>query len=160
MKGALYTRYWAEPLRSQLGFPIADEVAIAGGYASYFQRGRAYWSALSGARVLRGAILAKYLAFGGPAWAFPTTDDLMTSDRVGWYAHFTKDKSILWYPGLGAHNVQGAIRGLYARLGWERSCLKYPRTDELRVAVGYQNGFQRGYITYNTSTRGTTYRCT
>ena len=36
------------------------------GQASYFSEARIYWSAASGAHVVRGPILAKYLAAGGP----------------------------------------------------------------------------------------------
>src|SRR5262249_42436113 len=38
--------------------------------------------------------------------------------------------SIYWTPGTGAHEVHGIIRDKWAALGWERSYLGYPITDE------------------------------
>ena len=160
VKGALFQRYWPGTTPYLYGFPIADEVAVPGGYASYFQRGREYWSLASGAHFVKGAILTKYLAFGGPVYGFPTIDEAKALDGRGYYSHFTNGKSIFWHPSTGAHGVQGAIRNRWASLGWERSCLGYPTSDEYRVAVGYQSKFQHGYITWNATTRVTSYRCT
>ena len=160
VKGALYQRYWPGTTPYLYGFPTADEAALPGGYGSYFQRGREYWSGASGAHFVKGAILTKYLALGGPTYGYPTVDEGKAGDGRGYYNHFTNNKSIFWSGATGAHGVQGAIRNRWASLGWERSCLGYPKTDENRVSVGYQSGFQRGYITYTTATGVTTHRCT
>jgi uncharacterized protein with LGFP repeats len=44
--------------------------------------------------------------------------------------------------------VHGAIRDRWAALGWERSALGYPTSDEFDVAGGRRNNFQHGYITW------------
>jgi uncharacterized protein with LGFP repeats len=132
---------------------------VAGGYASYFQRGREYWSSASGAHFVKGAIMTKYLTVGGPSFGFPTVDEQRARDGRGYYNHFTKGRSIFWYPGVGARYVQGAIRTRWASLGWERSCLGYPTSDEFKVSVGYQSNFQHGAIVWNATTRATTYVC-
>ena len=51
-----------------------------------------------------------------------------------------------------AHEVQGAIRSKWADLGWERSRLGYPTSDEVAVPGGRRNTFQHGSITWVAAT--------
>lgn len=60
----------------------------------------------------------------------PTSEEASTPDGVGRYRHFARG-SIYWSPSTGAHEVHGAIRDRWARLGWERGPVGYPMTDEL-----------------------------
>ncbi|MDP8932040.1 MAG: DUF1929 domain-containing protein, partial [Actinomycetota bacterium] len=58
---------------------------------------------------------------------YPLTDERPTPDGVGRYNHFERG-SIYWTPATGAHEVHGAIRGL-----WEAELtadLGYPTSDE------------------------------
>ena len=73
----------------------------------------------------------KYAALGGPAgWLGPaTTAELVAPDGIGHYRHY-RSGSIYWSPATGAHEVHGLIRDRWASLGWERSFLGYPLTDE------------------------------
>ena len=50
-------------------------------------------------------------------------------DGVGYYRHFAGG-SIYYHPHTGAHEVHGDIRAKWAGMGWERSPLGYPVTDE------------------------------
>jgi hypothetical protein len=159
VKGLLFQRYWPGSTPYVYGFPTADEVAVTGGYASYFQRGHEYWSPATGAKFVKGAILVKYLSLGGPKWGFPQTDEAKLTDGVGYVSHFAGSKSIFWSPSSGAKSVQGTIRAKYASLGWERSCLRYPIQDEVAVSVGRQSNFQRGWIVWNTRTGAVTHGC-
>ena len=90
---------------------------------------------------------------------FPKTDEMVTPDRIGRYNHFTGG-SIYWTPATGAHEVHGLIRDRWAALGWERSRLGYPTTDEYGVTFGRKNTFQRGEIFWNSWNRtlSVTYR--
>src|SRR5262249_25227364 len=56
--------------------------------------------------------------------------------------------SIYWTPRTGAHEVHGAIRDKWASLGWERSVVGYPSTDERTAhdGVGHYNHFENGSI--------------
>ncbi len=161
VKGALYQRYWQGAHPYVYGFPVADEVVVpGGGYASYFQRGREYWSAKTGARFVKGAILTRYLSLGGPAWGYPTTDEAAMSDATGYISHFTGARSIVWHRTVGARVIRDPIRAKWASLGWQRSCLGYPSTDELTVSVGRQVNFQRGgAIVWNTRTGVVSHVC-
>ena len=66
---------------------------------------------------------------------YPLTNEYETPDGIGRYNHFQAG-SIYWTPRTGAHEVHGAIRGLWSQLGWERSFLGYPISDELTSADG------------------------
>jgi len=47
---------------------------------------------------------------------------------------------------LGAHEVHGAIRDEWQRLGWERSFLRYPVSDEGDTPGGRVSFFEGGKI--------------
>jgi uncharacterized protein with LGFP repeats len=74
------------------------------------------------------------------------TDETTTPDGIGRFNHF-QGGSIYWTPATGAHEVHGAIRDRWASLGWERSRLGYPTSDELVWAgTGRVSRFQGGSI--------------
>ncbi len=50
--------------------------------------------------------------------------------------------SIYWSPETGAHEVHGAIRDKWQSMGWERSKLRYPTTDERDIPGGRASTFQ------------------
>jgi beta-lactamase class A len=85
-----------------------------------------------------GAILAKYLALGGPGGflGYPTTNETPTPDGIGRFNHFANDGSIYWTPNTGAWSIHGAIQDKWASLGWEQSFLRYPVTDETGTPDG------------------------
>src|SRR6185295_11918539 len=95
-----------------------------------------------------GAIRDKWIQLGG-ATSFlgePLTDETSTPDGVGRYNHF-QGGSIYWTPATGAHEVHGAIRDKWESMGWERSWLGYPVTDEIDFPEGGRvNSFERGQI--------------
>src|SRR3712207_8000062 len=64
-----------------LGYPTGDDVAVPGGFKTDFTGGSIYWSAATGPRMVRGAILQRYVAAGGPAsLGFPVADDGGTAE--------------------------------------------------------------------------------
>ena len=97
----------------------------------------------------------KYAALGGPAgWLGPaTTAELVAPDGIGHYRHY-RSGSIYWSPASGAHEVHGLIRDRWASLGWERSFLGYPLTDETMTPdrIGRYNHFQGGSIYWTPAT--------
>jgi uncharacterized protein with LGFP repeats len=114
-----------------LGAPTSQEVAIndaAGG------RYRHYRGRLFGAH---GNMIS--LSLHG---AHPTCD----SPELG---SFTAIKSsIYWTAATCAHVVQGEIRDLWAKRGWEKSSLGYPISDEMSTpdGRGRMSRFQHGDI--------------
>lgn len=72
------------------GLPLTGETDVPGGRQSVFQLGRIYWGMATGAHVVYGGILARYLAEGGPGsfLGLPRTDEYAVpggrrSDFVG-----------------------------------------------------------------------------
>lgn len=144
--------------RSFLGYPLTDETPTpdGGGRYNHFQGGSIYWTPATGAREVHGAIRGKWASLG---WersflGYPLTDETTTPDGVGRYNHF-QGGSVYWTPTTGAFEVHGAIRAKWAALGWERSFLGYPLTDETTTpdGIGRYNHFQGGSI-YWTPTTG------
>jgi uncharacterized protein with LGFP repeats len=108
-----------------------------------------------------GAIRQKYQELGGPTGflGYPITDELATPDGRGRYNHFANSGSIYWTRSTGAWSVHGAIQAKWASLGWERSCLGYPISDEYGIKGGRQSRFQNGTISYIFTTRRTVVSC-
>ena len=125
------------------------------GYWQRFEQGWVYWTPKTGAHWVTGAIFAKWAEMGWEQGflGFPLTDETPTPDNVGRYNHF-EGGSIYWTPETGAHEVHGAIRDLWAKLGWEQSPLGYPTTDETPTSdsVGRYNKFQHGAINWDPKT--------
>jgi beta-N-acetylhexosaminidase len=125
---------------SPLGSSTGAEYRVAGGRARDYQQGSIIWSARTGAHAVWGAIGAHYRSLGGPAGllGFPTTDETGTPDGTGRYNHFdgADGASIYWTPQTGAWSIHGAIRDRWSSLGWERSALMYPTTDETGTPDG------------------------
>ncbi|ULT43679.1 hypothetical protein KRR40_09830 [Niabella defluvii] len=99
----------------------------------------------------------KPLGFSGLGKSFlgyPLTNETKTPDGVGRYNHF-QGGSIYWHPSTGAWEVHGAIRDHWASLGWERSALGYPVSNEQVVfgGAGRISHFQKGSI-YWSPTQG------
>ena len=66
---------------------------------------------------------------GDKPLGYPKTGELVTPDGVGRYNHF-ENGSIYWTQATGAHEVRGLIQAKWYELGWEKSDLGYPLTDE------------------------------
>jgi hypothetical protein len=143
--------------RSALGYPVAGEAAGArGSRFSRFQRGEIHWSHGTGAREVRGNILIRWRALGGPGGAFglPVSNELpIAGGRVSrfqfgsiYFSHATPRSS----------GVQGDILARYRQEGETASRLGFPTTDEYSIPGGRASDFQRGRITWEAATRRTT----
>lgn len=143
-----------------LGYPVTDETGTPDGVGRYnhFQRGSVYWTPATGAHEVHGAIRDHYASLG---WersllGYPLTDETGAPDGSGRYNHF-QGGSLYWSPATGAFEVHGAIRDKWASLGWERSFLGYPTTDELPIDLGPLgpgriSNFQNGSIAWTANT--------
>ncbi len=147
--------------RSILGYPTSDESGTpdgAGRYNNFANNGSVYWSPGTGAWSVRGAIRDHYFSLGGPTGllGYPVTDESVTPDGLGRYNHFSGSASVYWTPATGAWSIRGAIRAHWAALGWERSVVGYPVTDETVTpdGVGRYNQFANGGSIYWTPQTG------
>lgn len=93
-----------------LGFPTSDEEEVRGlpgAKRSSFQNGDIYWTADSGAHVLRGDIRATYLHRGGPdKYGVPVTDEVSrkAADGSGVEVRLTTFSTgavLAWADGIG-----------------------------------------------------------
>ena len=143
--------------RSFLGYPQTDETGTPDGVGRYnhFQGGSVYWTPATGAHEVHGAIRGLWSSLG---WersflGYPLTDETTTPDGVGRYNHY-QGGSIYWTPATGAHEVHGDIRGLWASMGWERSFLGYPTSNELSTedGTGRYSEFEHGSIYWSPAT--------
>ncbi|SEN07869.1 LGFP repeat-containing protein [Stigmatella aurantiaca] len=144
-----------------LGYPITDEMKTPDGVGRYnhFQKGSIYWTPETGAWEVHGFIRQKWeaLDWERSELGYPTTGEMKTPDGVGRYNHFKKGAvlgSIYWTPATGAHEVHGQIRARWEALGWERSALGYPVSDEENTsfAPGKVGRFQGGHIYWSSAT--------
>jgi len=123
-----------------------------------FAGGSIYWTPATGAHEVHGDIRVKWARLGGERGflGFPTTDELGTPNGRGRFNHF-EHGSIYWTPAIGAHEVHGAIRDKWQSLGWERSRLGFPTSDEKPTADGRVSEFEGGAIFW-TAAHGATVR--
>jgi uncharacterized protein with LGFP repeats len=146
--------------RSVLGYPLTNETATPDGRGRYnhFEQGSIYWTPETGAHEVHHLIREKWAALGWETGlGYPTTDELTTPDTVGRYNHF-QTGSIYWTQATGAHEVRGLIRDKWASLGWETSALGYPVSDEYAVTGGRESEFQKGFLTWSSSTNSVSVR--
>jgi len=143
---------------SFLGCPITDELPAPDNVGRYnhFEGGSIYWTPATGAHEVHGDIRAKWSKFG---WeksflGYPLTNELATPDKIGRYNHF-QGGSIYWTPTTKAFEVHGDIKKKWASLGWEKSFLGYPLTDEMTTPdkIGRYNHFQGGSIYWTPTTK-------
>ncbi len=141
--------------RSFLGYPVTDELTAPDrvGRGSFFQGGAVYWTPSTGAHEVHGAIFAKWRSMGleRSVLGYPVTDEFSMPDGVG-RASFFQGGAIYWTPATGAHEVHGAILSTWGAMGWERSPLGYPISDEYDVNAGRQSDFQGGFLRWTAAT--------
>jgi hypothetical protein len=150
--GAIFQK-WLTLGGLSFGAPSTDELTTPDGIGRFNHFGdnsaSIYWTPQTGACAIWGAIRTKWASLG---WersmlGYPTTDELPTPDGVGRFNHFSNAGSIYWTPETGAHAIYGEIRKKWESLGWERSYLGYPTSDEVDFADGGRaNSFQNGGI--------------
>ena len=142
-----------------LGAPIdegggSQEGALPDGRGRFrdYQNGTIYWTPQTGAHEIHGDIRVKWSQLGGHRsfLGYPITDETGCPDGQGRFNHF-EHGSIYWRGDIGPHEVHGAIRELWASMGWERSWLGYPLSDERGQPDRRGSTFQHGTITWTPS---------
>ena len=152
VRGNLLAAWRAKGAQSGvLGYPVGGDEAVPGGYRSRFQGGTLYWSQATGARMIRGALLERYEAAGGPrVIGFPVADERTTA-RSGAAVDLTGG-AVYWSPATGARVVRGDILATYRRWGAEAGALGYPTGDDQAYASGFRTTFQGGHVYWSAPT--------
>ena len=150
IRGAILERWRSLGAQTgRLGYPVGDEVAVPGGFRTDFAGGSLYWSSATGARMVRGAILRRYVAAGGPGvLGFPVADEGRTADGTGALVRL-QGGAVYWSPSTGAHVVRGGILTHWLATGGPAGALGYPVTDHAALpdGGGWQVRFQNGTLT-------------
>lgn len=136
--------------RGDLGACVADERTLRGGARSQeFENGTVYWSADSGAHMVKGKIAELYNAASGPRGqlGLPTTSETPTPDGRGYFNQF-EEGAIYWTPETGAQMVHSGFLEEWAATGWEAGDMGYPvsgveNTDDRRARL---QKFERGAV--------------
>jgi uncharacterized protein with LGFP repeats len=135
LRGAILGAFLAAGGVPALGAPTIDESPAGGNgaYNDFSGDASIFWSAGTGAHVLRGAIRARWTALG-KEWGlgFPLTDEVYTG---GYAVQTYTGGEIDWSPATGAHAVVGAIRQRWTELG-SAPALGLPLTEELALGTG------------------------
>jgi hypothetical protein len=148
-----------------LGSAIGSEQSVPGGTGRFqnFANGSIYWSPSTCGFEVTNAVGAEPTSIGiGNEWAkmglatgllgYPLTSETIAPDGIGRYNHF-QFGSIYSTLLTGSHEVHGAIRDRWASLGWERSELGYPISDEIDEidGTGRVSLFEHGAIHWKRS---------
>ena len=140
---------------SRMGAPSGVEQGDLALRSRVFTKGTAYWTPTTDVHYVAGAIRTAYTARGATAWCgVPTTDELPTPGGTGSRSDFARGCSYSWSGTTGARFTRGAIRALYAKLGFEQSFLGFPKADEaVRTSpAGAVSAFQGGTIYWSGTT--------
>jgi|GEM_PF-394360 len=109
----------------------AKKISLTASGKNLSALGRLILVAQNPAQLAAALIKARYDALGGTKGFLGAAQNTVSAcpDGIGFYQHFAGG-SIYWSPASGAHEVHGLIRQKWSGMGWERSFLGYPRTDE------------------------------
>ncbi|NNH24590.1 SpoIID/LytB domain-containing protein, partial [Pseudokineococcus marinus] len=144
------------PLRAAVG-PETSTPDGRGAYRAY-ERGSVYWTATTGAHVVRGAPAARWAALGfeRSSLGYPVSGTTPVPGRDGLYQHF-EGGSLYYNRATGTRVVAGPVRDRWASLGWEGSALGFPTSDTTATPDrrGTYQHFQGGsvYATPSTGAR-------
>ena len=120
-----------------------------------FQKGSIHWSSKTGAHpTFHGNIQKKWgsLKYENGYLGYPTGKPLTFKyNKAADYQNF-QGGMIITNSQAGTHTLKGAIRNKWKALGWERSTLKLPTSDERGLRNGAFQKFQGGSIHWSPKT--------
>jgi uncharacterized protein with LGFP repeats len=144
-----------------LGPKDGDVYPIGAGFGQNFAGGKIFFTPDTGAHIMKGAILDKYQALGGPAdgdLGFPNIDegDGKAPNSRNTTFSAADNPVIFWTPDTDAHVVRGAINAAWDKLGGSAGALGVPTEDEVyRGDVTSQN-FSGGQVSWDSKSKAFT----
>ncbi len=137
-----------------LGPKDGDVYPIGAGFGQDFAGGKVYFTPETGAHIMLGAILDKYLSLGGPAdgdLGFPTIDEGDGKAPGSRNTTFSAadDPVIFFTPDTGAHVVRGAINAAWDKLGGSAGVLGVPTDDEVYRGDVTSQTFSGGQLSWD-----------
>jgi uncharacterized protein with LGFP repeats len=124
------------------------------GFGQDFPGGKIFFTPATGAHIMTGAILDKYMSLGGPAdgdLGFPTIDegDGKAPGSRNTTFSATDNPVIFWTPDTGARVVRGPINAAWDKLGGSAGQLGVPADDETYRGSVVTQKFTGGEVTYD-----------
>ncbi|WP_101950281.1 LGFP repeat-containing protein [Mycobacterium sp. 3519A] len=124
------------------------------GFGQNFPGGKIFFTPATGAHVMTGAILDKYMSLGGPAdsdLGFPTIDEGAGKAEGSRNTTFSAPDNpvIFWTPDTGARVVRGPINAAWDKLGGSAGQLGVPSDDETYRGNLVTQKFTGGEVTYD-----------
>jgi uncharacterized protein with LGFP repeats len=140
-----------------LGIKDGGVYPVGAGFGQNFAGGKIYFTPDTGAHIMQGAILDKYLALGGPAdgdLGFPNIDEGggKAPDSRNTTFSAADNPVIFWTPDTDAHVVRGALNAAWDRLGGSAGVLGVPREDEVYRGDVVSQDFTGGQLSWNRKT--------
>ena len=149
LSGDVLAAYMAAGGPAKIGFPVADQEPVTGGMAAAFQDGSIYWSAGTGAHLVRGQVRSAYWASGSITrpLGFPAAGTVAATGngQTGSVAAFQRGS--IYVSTAGARIVLAAVDTQYRAAGGPASGYGWPTSNTYAVTGGVRNDFQSGQIT-------------
>jgi uncharacterized protein with LGFP repeats len=138
-----------------LGPKDGDVYAVGEGFGQNFAGGKIFFTPATGAHIMTGAILDKYMSVGGPAdgdLGFPTIDEGAgrAPDSRNTTFSAADNPVIFWTPATGARVVRGPINAAWDKLGGSAGTLGVPAEDEVYRGNVVTQKFTGGEMSYDT----------
>ena len=135
--------------------------AAGSGFGQNFAGGKVFFTPETGAHIMVGAILDKYLALGGPAdgdLGFPTIDEGAGKAPNSRNTTFSAaDNPVIFFtPDTGARVVRGAINAAWDKLGGSAGPLGVPTDDEVYRGDVASQAFSGGQLSWDSKTKAFT----
>ena len=124
------------------------------GFGQDFPGGKIFFTPATGAHIMTGAILHKYMSRGGPAdgdLGFPTIDEGAgkAPDSRNTTFSAADNPVIFWTPDTGARVVRGPINAAWDKLDGSAGPLGVPSDDEAYRGNLVTQKFTGGEVTYD-----------
>jgi uncharacterized protein with LGFP repeats len=144
-----------------LGIKDGGAYPAGAGFGQNFAGGKIFFTPETGAHIMAGAILDKYLSLGGPAdgdLGFPNIDEGAGKAPNSRNTTFSAADNpvIFWTPDTGAHVVRGALNAAWDRLGGSAGVLGVPTEDEVYRDDLVNQTFTGGQLSWNRKTNAFT----
>jgi uncharacterized protein with LGFP repeats len=144
-----------------LGIKDGGAYPAGAGFGQNFAGGKIFFTPETGAHIMAGAILDKYLSLGGPAdgdLGFPNIDEGAGKAPNSRNTTFSAadDPVIFWTPDTGAHVVRGALNAAWDRLGGSAGVLGVPSEDAVYRGDLVNQTFTGGQLSWNRKTNAFT----
>jgi uncharacterized protein with LGFP repeats len=131
------------------------------GFGQNFPGGKIFFTPATGAHIMTGAILDKYMSLGGPAdsdLGFPTIDEGPGKAPESRNTTFSAaDNPVIFFtPATGARVVRGPINAAWDKLGGSSGRLGVPTDDEMYRGDVVTQKFTGGELSYDRKTKAFT----